>query len=381
MNGMLLSRRTCCAAVTLPGLSLLVSVPVAAEELVFKQSDGYCAEIDGANASDAHFFVTDPPGRVLVDLPSLSANVLVLPKEKKVVTLPPSSIQRQEDRSSLGNQDDGESVARYVAELPPDAPDSPVAVSEGVWSFKVGDAEVRILKASACQANVAQVIPVAGEALVLRASDTYCAEINGAYAPDARFFTTEHKSRVLVDLPSLSASALLTLKAQKLVTLPRSSFKLEADKSKAVLVDPVSLEAPVSSLSMGSAVWSFKINDSEVRILKASECAPVITSFPSTEPLTDDPNARKCLHRDTRPKQMVGCTNSVFLRNSCDLPVVVVVQTTQHLFSGNLPETSTVVIPPRVDHLLGCVWSSGAMGPANYDILAAAFTKHPSTGH
>lgn len=374
-------RGTCSGALLLLGLSILIPTPVAAEELVFKESAGYCAEIDGADASDARFFVTDPPGRVLVDLPSLSADILILPKARKVVKLPPSSLQREVDPSSLGNEDDGETVARYVAQLPPDAPDSPVSVTGGVWSFKVGDAEVRILKAADCHANVAPVIPVVGEALVLRACDTYCAEINGAYAPDVRFFSTDPKGRLLVDLPSLSTSALLTLKAQKLVTLPRSSFKLEAEKSKAVLVDPVSPEAPVSSLSMGGPAWSFKINDSEVRILKASECHPVVAALPPNDPVTDDLKAKKCLHQDTRPIRTTDCTKGAFLRNSCDTPVVAVVQITQHLFSGTLPQTSTVVIPPGVDYPLGCVWSSGAMGPANFDILAAAFARHQSTGH
>jgi len=381
MNGMLLSRRSGSAAVTLLGLSLFVTAPVAAEKLVFKESAGYCAEIDGADASDARFFLTDPPGRVLVDLPSLSANVLILPKVRKVVMLPPSSIQPEVDPSSLGNEDDGESVARYVAQLPSDAPDSPVSVTGGAWSFEVGDAEVRILKAADCHANVAPVIPVAGEALVLRACDTYCAEINGAYAPDVRFFSTDPKGRLLVDLPSMSTSALLTLKAQKLVTLPRSSFKLEADKSKAALVDQVSPEAPVSSLSMGGSAWSFKVNDSEVRILKASQCRPVVAELPLNEPVTDDLKAKKCLHQDSRPIRTTDCTNGAFLRNSCDVPVVAVVQITQHLFSGTLPQTTSVVIPPGVDYPLGCVWSSGAMGPANFDILAAAFARHQSTGH
>jgi hypothetical protein len=367
--------------VTLFGLSLLVTAPVAAEELVFKDSTGYCAEIDGADASDARFFVTVPPGRVLVDLPSLSANVLILPKAKKVVKLPPSTLQREVDPSSLGREDDGESVPRYVAQLPPDVPDSPMSVTGGAWSFPVGDAEVRILKASDCQANVAPVIPVAGVALVLRACDTYCAEINGAYAPDARFFSTDPKGRLLVDLPSLSTSALLALKAQKLVTLPRSSFKLEADGSKARLVDQVSPEAPVSSLSMGGPAWSFKINDSEVRILKASGCHPVVATFPPNEPVTDDLKAKKCLHQETRSVRTSDCTSVTSLRNSCDVAVVVVVQTTQHLFSGTLPQTSTVVIPPGAVYPLGCVWSSGAMGPTNYDILAAAFASHQPTRH
>jgi len=381
MNGMPLSRRTRSAAVTLLGLSLLVTAPVAAEELVFKDSAGYCAEIDGADAADARFYVTDPPGRVLVDLPSLSASVLIFPKARKVVALPPSSIRRQVDPSSLGNEGDGESAARYVAQLPSDAPDSPVSVTGGVWSFHVGDAEVRILKASDCHANVVPVIPVAGEPLILRACNSYCAEINGAYAPDVRFFSTDPKGRLLVDLPSLSTSALLTLKAQKLVTLPRSSFKLEADKSNVRLVDQVSPEAPVSSLSMGGPAWSFKINDSEVRILKASKCLPVVAPLGPNQPVTDDLRAKGCLHQDTKPIQTTDCAKGAFLRNSCDVPVVAVVQTTQHLFSGTLPQTSTVVIPPRAEYPLGCVWSSGAMGPANYDILAAAFARHQPTGH
>jgi hypothetical protein len=380
MSWMILFRRAVPAAVTLLGMTVLVAVAIAEEELIFKPSSDYCAEIDGADATDAKFFVTEPRGRLLVALPSLSTNVIVALKAKKAMTLASSSIKREVEPASLvyeDGSDSGESE-RLVVQLPRDAPISVVSMEGSAWSFHISDAEVRILKASDCQKAVAPVVPIEGQELVLQACDAYCAEIDGAYAPNARFFTTEPKGRLLVDLPSLSTSTLLALKAQKMVILPPSSFKLEANGSKR-LVEPVSAEAPVASLSMGGTGWTFKVRDSEVRVLKASDCHPVVTSLPPEEPLTDDPTAKKCLRQDARPiPETAGCTKGVFLRNNCDVPVLALVQTTQHLFSGTLPQTSTVVIPPRADYALGCAWSRGAMGPENYDVIAAAFATKPT---
>jgi hypothetical protein len=372
-------RSTCSGVLLLLGLSILMPTPVMAEELVFKKaSSDFCAEIDGAYAPDVKFFVSDPPGSLLlVDLPSLSTSVLLEVDEKKVVTLTSADIRREANPSSMENEgvaDNGESNMRLVVQLPQYAPSYSASQDKSALSFEIGVSEVRILRGSNCRKAVSPAIPVAGQELVLRASNDYCAEIDGAHAPDARFFTTEPKGRLLIDLPSLSRSALVTLNAQKLVTLPRSTFKLEAGESKARLVGQIAPETLVSSLVMGESAWSFKINHAEVRILEASKCLPVVPRPPPGEPVTDDPEAKKCLHQDSRPiPETAGCTKGVFLRNSCDVPVVAVVQITMHLFSGTLPQTTSVVIPPGVDHPLGCAWSRGAMGPENYEVLTAAF--------
>jgi len=377
-------RRALAAAMTLIGTAALVPMPLAGEELVFKPSTGYCAEIDGADASDARFYVTDPKGRLLVELPSLSTSVLISPKEKKVTTLPPSSIRREDEASSSEQETQAESdgsTPRLFVQVSADAPISPVTMDGPAWRFQIDKTEVRILKAADCQKAAASAIPVAGEELVLAASDAYCAEINGAYAPDVRFFATEPKGRLLVDLPSLSSSALITLKAKEMVTLPRSTFKVDGGENKARLLNPVANDAPVSPVSMGAGVWSFKIADADVRILKASECHPVTAAYAPSEPVTNDLAAKKCLHKDARPiPETAGCSKSAFLTNSCDVAVVAVVQTTQHLFSGTLPETSSVVIPPRSNYVLGCFWPKGAMSPANYEVLAAAFARQQANG-
>ncbi len=216
-------------------------------------------------------------------------------------------------------------------------------------------------------------IPAAEEP-AFRSSTEYCTEINGAYAPDARFFATGTKDRLLVDLPSLSTSVLIKLEAKEAVKLPRSSIHYEANDGIARLEDPLPAGATVSTLSIDGPVWRLQVDDSEVRVLEASECQTVAVAAETPGQAADDPTARKCLHQETRPSvATAGCANSAYLKNSCDVPVMVVVRTTQHLFSGTLPETSSIVIPPGVDHPLGCVWLSGATAPTVYDVLAAEF--------
>ena len=259
-------RSACPGTLLLIGLSVLFPKPVAAEELTFQASSDYCAEIDGRQATDAGFFVSDPAGRLLVDLPSLSTKVLLALQRKDVVTVPSSSIRREEERPSAGNEagaDKDESKARLVVQLPSETPVSPLSVDGPAWSFQVREAKVRILKASQC--------------------------------------------RPAVPPPS-----------------------------------------------------------------------PVVPPPPTGEPLTDDPRAKKCLHQDSRADAgTAGCTKSALLRNSCDVPVLALVQITQHLFSGTFPQTSSIVIPPGSSYPLGCVWLSGAMGPTNFDVLAAAFAAKP----
>lgn len=214
---------------------------------------------------------------------------------------------------------------------------------------------------------------------VCRASSDYCAELNGAYAPDARFFATDTNGRLLVDIPSLSMSVLINAKTRKAVTIPRSSLKHQAADGVVRLPDSLPPHARAYALSIDGPVMRFQIDTSEVRVLKAAGCRPIVNPSWTAAPVTDDSSARRCLHQEARPlAPTLGCTKGAYLRNSCDVPVVAVVQSTQHLMSGTLPETSTILLPPGVTHSLGCAWPSGAMAPVVYEVRAAAFLPRPT---
>ena len=217
-------------------------------------------------------------------------------------------------------------------------------------------------------------VTVAAAELLCRPSTDFCAEVSGAYAPDARFFAPDTEGRYLIDIPSLSVSVLLNLKTKMVFTVPQSKMEREAGDSIVRLDDPIPSELPSSALSIDGEVMRFRIDRSEVRVLKGHDCQSIVTPTSTAAPVTNDPSARGCLHQDARPLTATSvCTKGAYLKNSCDAPVVVVLQTTQHLTSGTLPQTSTIVLPPGADRSLGCVWSSGAMAPTVYEVLAATF--------
>lgn len=216
-----------------------------------------------------------------------------------------------------------------------------------------------------------------------RENDDYCAEINGEVAPDARFFLPiDPEDRMVVDFPSLSVSAVINLQTRKVVTVPRSSLNLEEKVEGVVRVSVIiPAYAPNSALlrEKGDYLSSFQLGNAVVHVQKASKCRPP-DPIPTMPPAGDDPSARKCLIRDTRPIQATaGCTKAAFLRNTCGQPVYAAVRSTQHLLSGTLPQTSTLMLAPGAEVSLGCVWMSGAMAPTDYDVVAASFPQKPSS--
>lgn len=113
---------------------------------------------------------------------------------------------------------------------------------------------------------------------------------------------------------------------------------------------------------------------------------PVVPFAPDPAPACGDPMvdpapvampgvaARDCLGLETRPAAGVpGCTRFVFIRNRCDTPVVAQVQRIERLMTGTLPQAFNVTV--RREEWLGCAWWSGAMAPAQHDILGAAFLE------
>jgi hypothetical protein len=235
------------------------------------------------------------------------------------------------------------------------------------------------LPASAAAATAAAAAPAGSPQAVWRVSPDYCAEIDGTYAPDARVFVTDAKGRFLIDLPSLSTGVLVNTKSKTAVRISRWSMKYDGGDGACRLSDPVPSDAPTFEMSEDGPDLRLRIDTSEVRLLKSSKCHSTVTPYWTGASVTDDSSARRCLHREERPlRDTPGCTKGAFLKNSCEVPVIAVVRTTQHLFSGTLPETSSVVVPPGAEHSLGCVWSTGAMAPSDFDLLAAAFLPKPT---
>jgi hypothetical protein len=107
--------------------------------------------------------------------------------------------------------------------------------------------------------------------------------------------------------------------------------------------------------------------------------APAAATTPASGSATaaERKPARECVALEARPAAGVPvCTRFVYLRNTCEVPVVAQVQRTEHLMTGTLPEAFTVTATPG-EQWLGCLWWSGAMAPAKHEILGAAYLEPP----
>jgi hypothetical protein len=84
---------------------------------------------------------------------------------------------------------------------------------------------------------------------------------------------------------------------------------------------------------------------------------------------------------ETRPTPGIpGCSKSIYLKNTCDAPVAATMRRTEHLMTGTLPEVFSAAVPGGTEEWIGCSWWSGAMAPAQHDIVAAGFLE-PRRGH
>jgi hypothetical protein len=84
--------------------------------------------------------------------------------------------------------------------------------------------------------------------------------------------------------------------------------------------------------------------------------------------------ARECISLQIKPVNTVpACSRYVFLRNTCDVPVVAQLQRTEHLMTGTLPQQFTETVLGGTELALGCSWWSGAMAPADHQIVGASY--------
>jgi hypothetical protein len=212
----------------------------------------------------------------------------------------------------------------------------------------------------------------------------HCVEVDGSLAQDARVYKTGTKGRLFLEIPSRSMNILLDLTAGKAVTVPGRSIRHEEAEGVVRLTELPGPDALASTVSADGPPWRVTIGSSDVRLLHGPQCRPaaapppVAASPPTTASGADDPEARKCLRLETKPiAATAGCTKTATLKNTCDAPVAATVLSTQHLFSGTLPQTTSIVVQPRSEHPLGCAWSSGATAPTDFTVLAAAFVSKP----
>lgn len=103
-------------------------------------------------------------------------------------------------------------------------------------------------------------------------------------------------------------------------------------------------------------------------ILLVSSTVSVVAGDP-----VDGASARACVQLKSRSAVFatLGCTKFVYLRNSCDVPIVAQVRRTQRLFSGTLRQAFPVVVLAGAEQSLGCAWWSGAMAPSQHELLTA----------
>ena len=232
-------------------------------------------------------------------------------------------------------------------------------------------------------------------------------------AEGAKVYEDGRPRLYLVDLPSEPTLFLIDLQAMTAFAIRREDVvttKAGGLKTR----NRFAWNVPVSRITDG---FSFPLGDSEVRVVReqpkppedaatkppegaatpeptvpepanpekdarrpvppGSPAPPASPSEGTAHPQAAGPDARACVSLQTRPATGVpGCTRFVYVRNSCDAPVVALVQRTEHLMTGTLPQSFDTVVPPG-EQWIGCAWWSGAMAPAKHELLGASYLHAP----
>lgn len=149
----------------------------------------------------------------------------------------------------------------------------------------------------------------------------------------------------------------------------------DARRNDSSASEPRTVGAPAPPSAEMIATPAVPVTTVQVAVGSVSSCGdPTDGAPPAALP---GAVARECLSLENRPAAGVpGCTRFVFITNRCEVPVLAQVQRIEHLMTGPLPQAFNVTV--RKVEWLGCAWWSGAMAPAEHEILAAAFLEaHP----
>jgi hypothetical protein len=234
-------------------------------------------------------------------------------------------------------------------------------------------------------------------------------EVNGNAQTDARLLATEAPGIYLMELPFDSKYVLVDVSSRSAILLMPNEVKRvrSKDRGDVILIDQRSaLGTPSYPLHSEGQAFDFQTDISTVHVdlpdpkseteggsAAKTEVAPakpgpetpaggatIVTEPPGLETPTnaDSDAARACVRLETIPSTPIpDCTRSVYVRNSCDRPVVALVSQTQHLMSGSLSDTLSVQVPPQGKSWVACAWWSGAMAPATHNLIGAGFVDPP----
>jgi len=234
-------------------------------------------------------------------------------------------------------------------------------------------------------------------------SKEFSVQVDGESVPDAKVFLGGGRSRLLV-LPSQDERFLVDGTSMTVFAVREEDAVLSRDGATVLVKERFAWNTP---LWFEGAAARFRIGALDVQIAPvtapvapdrepapapapvgpatapagpgpvaapASAAAPAPASGPANAAGERKP-ARECVALESRPAAGVpGCTRFVYLRNTCEVPVVAQVQRTEHLMTGTLPEAFSVTATPG-EQWLGCLWWSGAMAPAKHEILGAAYLE------
>ncbi|HEV8700934.1 MAG TPA: hypothetical protein VGV60_06645 [Candidatus Polarisedimenticolia bacterium] len=252
--------------------------------------------------------------------------------------------------------------------------------------------------------------PTAAANWKFRAYEHARIEVNGNAQTDGRLLATDAPGIYLVELPFDSKYVLVDVRSRSAILLMRSEVKRvkSEDRGNVILIDQRSaLATPSYALRSEGRAFDFQTDISSVHVdltdpksetegggAAKTEVAPakpvpetpaspspgIATEPPGsgTPPVADSAAARACVRLETIPSALTpGCTKSVYVRNTCDRPVVAVVGQTQRLMSGPLSDRVSVPVPPRGETWVACAWWSGAMAPATHDLIGTGFVEPP----
>jgi len=211
--------------------------------------------------------------------------------------------------------------------------------------------------------------------VICRASQAYDVVVDGVVQPGARVYLPEARFAYLIDVPSLSSDYLVDVTAQKAFAISRWDLKPGDTGDVLRAAVPETSGASSYPVSVEGDVLRFRNETSEVRLVKAVEHSSFAGSGGDPKPITPSAEARACLRMESLPAPVgtPGCAKFVYLKNTCNVPVVADLSRTEHLLSGTLPQTYRVIVAPAAEQSLGCEWWSGATAPSENAILGAGF--------
>ncbi len=117
----------------------------------------------------------------------------------------------------------------------------------------------------------------APDEVVCKPQYEYCVEVDGAFPPDARFYSGDARGKFLIDIPSQQKSLLIDLPSKKVVNVARNNVKPDTAVSGVMrVIDPGTSASPAYALSIEGPILRFNTDTSKVRVMKVTQRPPIV---------------------------------------------------------------------------------------------------------